>query len=100
MKHLPKALLLALLVGTPAFGQEKDWRSYRERGLGPDRSWTMAACAEGRKNNQRNQSYWGDLETTLKVRNELAAIHGSTTKAEAIHSGLAAAMAIACPNVW
>ena len=99
VKYLPKALLLALLVGAPVVGQEKDWKYYRDQGLGPDLSWIKVACAEGQKENQRNQSYWGYMETALKTRDALVAIHGAT-KADAIRSGLTAAMAVVCPNVW
>ena len=98
VKHLPTALLLALLVCSPAVGQE-DWTYYRDTFLGPNRSLTMGSCAGGKKKNQKNQSLW-DLETTLKDRAKLEELGISATKQEAMMSGQTAAMAVVCPNVW
>ena len=99
MQHLPKALLLALLVGGPVMGQE-DWKYYRDKYLGPDRTWLMVSCAGGRKKNQNNQSFWGDMETFVKDRAKIEELGISATKQHAIGSGLTAAMAVVCPNVW
>jgi len=98
VKHLPKALLLALLVGTPALAQPL-WIYYKNQYLGPNRVFLMSSCNMGRANNLRGVSYFNRI-----ARDAMFDIHtkqGMTPdQAIAFLSGEAAAMGIVCPNVW
>ena len=108
MKHLSEALLLALLVGAPVMGQEAFylpplgqqalWEEFRDVYLGRNRSDLMEFCASGRKINKYGGYYFDPR--TQKKKLELALSKGLSKKmADAMLSGTAAAMAIACPEV-
>jgi len=107
VKHLSKALLLALLVGVPAIAETRTWEHNRDIFLGAFRSTLMEDCAIGRKMNTADTSYW-DPKIVEQHRQAVrkAALSGGPTETslyeqlEAIRSGQAAAMAIACPTVW
>lgn len=100
MQHLPKALLLALLVGTPVMAQRyaQTWDEFREALLGPNRAMLMASCAEARNFNRDNDYYFSDRWHRWRV-NFYTARGVSYQTTNALLTGLAAAMAIACPEV-
>ena len=59
VKHIPNALLLALLVATPVMAQlGKDWSWWREYLLGPGSDQLMTSCATGRAANKGGVSYF------------------------------------------
>ena len=97
MQHLPKALLLALLVGAPVMGQE-GWAGFRDLWLGQFRGDLMDFCNIGRRTNSYGQSYWAQGTDTMA--RELSIKSGKSEEtAKNMLSGLAAAMAVACPEV-
>jgi hypothetical protein len=97
VQHLPKALLLALLVGAPVMGQQ-EWAEFRDLWLGQFRGNLMYFCNIGRRLNSNGQSYWE--EGTGTMARELSIKSGKSEEtAKNILSGLAAAMAVACPEV-
>ena len=99
MKHLPKALLLALLVGVPAVGQTITWEGARDVYLGQGRSELMGNCSAGRELNQQGINYWGDLYQGIVTERYMRRNNISDQVYSAMSNGLAAAMAIACPEV-
>jgi len=99
MRHLPKALLLALLVGTPAMAQTRTWENWRDEMLTWNRSRMMEFCEKGRRMNANGKG-WFSREFN-EIRRETARQNGfKMADLEAFMSGSAAAMAIACPTVW
>lgn len=100
MRTLTTVAAVLLLVADPAWPQETDWRGFRDYLLGPGRGYLMQFCADGRKDNSQGVSYWDpDLmaETVARFR---ARGNKSQADVDAWLSGLAAAMAKACPSVW
>ena len=97
MQHLPKAVLLALLVGAPVMGQQ-EWAGFRDLWLGQFRGDLMDFCNIGRRTNSYGQSYWAQGTDTMA--RELSIKSGKSEEtAKNMLSGLAAAMAVACPEV-
>jgi len=77
VKHLPKALLLALLIGIPAMAQTLTWESWRDAYFGANRPQLIKMCALGRKMNLTGKSYWDPNYMQLvrqKARNRGGAI--------------------------
>ena len=97
VKHLPKALLLALLVGAPA-GAKPLWEGIRDIYLGPERSDLMEDCAIGRKINQIGEYYF-DPRLQNKRKERMLSKGASIEIADAMLAGQAAAMAVAFPEV-
>ena len=98
MQHLSKALLLALLVGEPVMAQTYTWDQWRDIYLGQWRSELMSHCAEARNFNRDNDYYFSDRWHRWRV-NFYTARGVSYQTTNALLTGLAAAMAIACPEV-
>lgn len=100
MKHLPKALLLALLVGAPVMAQQQnDYRYWRDQFLGPGRNILMELCADGRKANRQGISYW-DYRDQQAIREAALKRGRPPALIEAYEAGKASAMNNSCPNVW
>jgi len=116
MKHLSKALLLALMVGVPAMAQQiasfpyeaYDYRVWRNRLLGPDREQLMRICELARRVNLSGMSYYNPEFMRIDRNNAFRPLRlrgiGSEDERErvvtAMLSGQAAAIAIACPYVF
>lgn len=99
MKHLPKALLLAMLVGAPGVAKPPLWEGFRDSFLGRNRSDLMSSCSVGRELNHRGLNYWGDLYQR-KVKERVMRSTGVSDQVYyEMNNGLAAAMAVACPEV-
>ena len=98
VQHLPKALLLALLVGAPAEAKPPLWEIFRDVFLGPNRSDLMEECAEGRKINQIG-AYYFDTRLQDKRKERMLSKGASIEIADAMLAGRAASMAVACPEV-
>ena len=82
----------------PPLGQQVLWEEFRDVYLGRNRSDLMEFCASGRKINKYGGYYFDPR--TQKKKLELALSKGLSKKmADAMLSGTAAAMAIACPEV-
>ena len=99
MKQLPRALLLALLVGTPVIAQNVTWDVARDFYLGPGRMSLMGRCGFGKSVNLNGVSVFNKEYRTIN-RKFLLEDGASEQLADTMQSGMAAAMAIACPNVW
>ena len=99
LKLLPKAVLLSLLIGMPAIAETLTWEQYRDIYLGKYRSLLMSQCADGKKWNQINKSYW-DQALIERGKEELRKQSLFTANFDAMHAGLTTAMAVACPTVW
>ena len=99
MKHLPKALLLALLVGAPAVGQTITWEGARDAYLGQGRSELMRNCSVGRELNHRGLNYWDGLYQREVKEKVMRSTGVSDQFYYEMNNGLAAAMAVACPEV-
>ena len=97
VKYLPKALLLALLVGSPV-GAKLLWEEFRDMYLGIGRSDLMQYCAVGRIVNQNNLYYF-DPRLQNKNKEMMLSKGASIEIADAMLAGQAAAMAVACPEV-
>ena len=104
VKYLPKALLLALLVGAPVMGKPVTWDFARDFFLGRGRSDLMEECAEGRKINQIGAYYFDTRLQDKRKERMLSKLLPKDASIEieidAMLAGRAAAMAVACPNVW
>jgi len=100
VQHLPKALLLALLVGAPVVAKPPLWEGFRDSYLqGGNRSTLMKNCSVGRELNQQGLNYWGDIYQR-KVKERIMISTGISDQIyHEMNNGLAAAMAIACPEV-
>ena len=99
MQHLPKALLLALLVGAPVMAQKSDYRYWRDFLLGPAVDLLMERCATGRKSNAYGMTIFSERLREIAVRAFLKD-GWSLIEANAMVAGEAAAMRQVCPNVW
>ena len=97
VQHLPKALLLALLVGSPVMAQTYTWDQWRDVYLGPGRSQLMERCALGRSLNLKGLSYFDSRFIESRKADFLR--QGLSEHFLAQSSGKAAAMAVACPEV-
>lgn len=113
VKHLPKALLLALLLGgcesitryqklgAPVMAQQQnDYRYWRDLFLGPWRSNLMEVCSDGRKFNSRGISYWDHALAKLNTENALKVRKVPPAQHYAYEAGKALAMNNACPYVF
>ena len=99
VKYLPKALLLALLVGSPVMGETVTWDFARDFFLGRGRSYLMEDCAIGRKINQIGEYYF-DPRLQNKTKERILSKDASIEiEIDAYLAGRAAAMAVACPEV-
>jgi len=98
VKHLPEALLLALVVAAPAGAKPALWEEFRDIYLGRNRSDLMEYCSSGRKINQ-DGGYYFDPRTQRKKKELMTSRGLSIEMADAMLAGTAAAMAIACPEV-
>ena len=98
LQNLPKALLLALLVGAPVMGQTVTWEASRDFLLGSGRNFLMYHCGLGKQLNQRNESYWANKKT-IAINKKFNKENGEELT-HAMTSGLSNAMAVVCPNVW
>ena len=99
VQHLPKALLLALLVGAPLMAKQAEWEKYRDQLLGPMRVKLMESCALGNKFNAAKLSYW-EPKSSQRLQNYVLSQGETLKKFLAYTSGEAAAMKTVCPNVW
>ena len=100
VKYLPRALLLALLVGAPVMAQQKnDYRFWRDVFLGQWRNNLMEVCSDGKKFNSRGLSYW-DYRVAKLNRDDALKRGEPPAEFDAYQAGKASAMNIACPNVW
>ena len=91
--------MLALLVGSPVMGQTITWQGARDVYLGQGRSELMGNCSAGRELNQQGINYWGDLYQR-KVKERVMRSTGVSDQVYyEMNNGLAAAMAVACPEV-
>ena len=99
VQHLPKALLLALLVGAPVMAKQAEWEKYRDELLGPMRVKLMESCALGNKFNAAKLSYW-EPKSSQRLQNYVLSQGETLKKFLAYTSGEAAAMKTVCPNVW
>ena len=99
VKHLPKALLLALLVALPVMAKQAEWEKYRNQLLGPMRGKLMESCALGYKFNAAKLSYW-EPKSSQRLQNYVLSQGETLKKFLAYTSGEAAAMKTVCPNVW
>ena len=99
VKHLSKALLLALLVATPVMAQQNDYRYWRDFLLGPGMDLLMGRCASGRKANARGLSNFEEVFQKAFLRGLLKS-GMSLREANAMQAGDAAAMRPVCPTVW
>ena len=101
VQHLPKALLLALLVVSNGCSQQSisnepkaTWEGAKAYLLGPGRHELMEICDMGRQLNSLGQSAYSEqVQSAVRKKAESAA------KADAYLAGRAAAMAVACPEV-
>ena len=84
----------------PANGKpsEGTWAYFRDIYLGPKRQDLMESCANGRRINQEGGFYF-DLEKQDETMKFMLSKGTSRKITEAITSGKAAAMAVACPEV-
>ena len=95
---LLSALGVCLLVASPALAQSADWRTYRDKLLGVNRSDLMTFCGLGRKANAQAMSYFADIANASDER--LSAQGYAPDVVQAMSAGRASAMAVACPSVW
>ena len=100
IKHLPRALLLALLVGSSGCSQQSisnepkaTWEGAKAYLLGPGRHELMEICDMGRQLNSLGQSAYSE-QAQSGVRKLYSA-----SNADAYLAGRAAAMAVVCPEV-
>lgn len=96
VKNLPRALLLALLVGSPVMAQQALWEEDRDTYLGPQRYHLMAYCGSGKEDNLKNKSFFA----SERVRGVEKEAQKTINSIDSLLSGMAAAMAIVCPSVW
>ena len=101
MKHLPRALLVALLVGTTGCSQQSmsnepqaTWEGAKAYLLGPGRHELMELCSLGGQLNSQGLSAFNQ-QAQLAAQKKA----GSAANADAYLAGRAAAMAVACPEV-
>ena len=112
VQHIPKALLLALLLGgcesitryqqlgAPVMAEQKnDYRYWRDLFLGPWRSELMAVCSDGMQFNSRGFSYWDSAMTKSNTQNALVVRKVPPAQHYAYEAGKALAMNNACPDV-
>jgi len=100
VQHLPKALLLALLVVSNGCSQQSisnepkaTWEGAKAYLLGPGRHELMEICDMGRQLNSLGQSAYSE-QAQSGVRKLYSA-----SNADAYLAGRAAAMAVVCPEV-
>ena len=100
MKHLPKALLLALLVGASGCSRQSisnepkvTWEGHKAYFMGPGRHELMEICDMGRQMNELGLSAYSE-QAQSGVRKLYSA-----SNADAYFAGRAAAMAVVCPEV-
>lgn len=86
------------MVGTPSKAQIVTWVKARDLLPGPQRALLMQGCVIGRYRNLRGQSYFDPLE--MSRRKDFLLQAGSEKNVDAVMSGQATALAIACPTVW
>jgi hypothetical protein len=98
LKLLPKAVLLSLLFSMPVIAQIPEWQVFRDMLLGESRSRLMESCSNGRNWNSNGTSFWNPKLIEEQRQHAIAGGRGSSI--DAVLSGQAAAMAIACPTVW
>ena len=99
VKHLSRALLLALLVATPVMAQQSDYRYFRDFLLGPAVDLLKEKCATGMKSNAYGMTIFSQRLREIAVRAFLKDGR-SLIEANAMVAGEAAAMRQVCPNVW
>ena len=80
-------------------GQTVTWEVARDFYLGPGRMSLMGRCGFGKSVNSSGVSIF-NIEYRTINRNALLKDGASEQMADAMQSGMAAAMAITCPNVW
>lgn len=101
VQHLPKTLLLALLVGTSGCSQQSmsnapqaTWKGAKAYLLGPGRHELMELCSLGGQLNSQGISAFNEYAKSAVQKKA-----GSAANADAYLAGRAAAMAVACPEV-
>jgi len=86
-----------ILGGVPVHGQS--WLRIRDELLGSGRGELMVACAQGRQSNSIRESYW-EYNRQALLKQYLLTTGVSMGYVKQFMSGLAAAMSLACPEVW
>jgi hypothetical protein len=96
----PSFLLALLFAAAPALAQSPDgWLRERDMLLGPARNHLMGICGDARKyNQQRRSSFFSDIAPG--VYQQMRGSGYSLEMVRDLSAGAAAAMAVACPDVW
>ena len=96
----PSFLLALLFAAAPALAQSPDgWLKERDMLLGPARNYLMSICGDARKYNRRlGSSYFADIAPG--VYQQMRGSGYSLEMVRDLSAGAAAAMAVACPDVW
>ena len=92
--------IIVLLLGTPALALEgtTKWTVFRDIFLKEGRSDLMEFCGEARMRNAQGTSYWGVVVPEMRKR--MIERGNPEDGVRSFYSGLAAAMAVVCPDVW
>jgi len=101
MKLLLSALCIGSFSGTIAFAQpqQQSWQQVRDGFLG-EKPYLEQRCAVGRNDNAKGFSKFNNAYVDKITKLRFLAGVGTREPSQSFFSGLSAAMARVCPEVW